>query len=84
MSLIRFTTVRDLFEAFPAARDDLQAKPSDDPPLVFMRKLIESETPEDAVGLCAYMLPRREAVLVGVQSACGRSARRGTARRSRR
>src|SRR2546430_1764391 len=62
MTLIRFTTVRDLFEAFPAARDDIKAKPSDDPPLVFMRKLIESETPEDAVALCAYMLPRREAV----------------------
>jgi|GraSoiStandDraft_4_1057263.scaffolds.fasta_scaffold990661_2 hypothetical protein len=62
MSLIRFTTTHDLFEAFPAARDDIRAKPSDDPPLVFMRKLIESETPEDAVAVCAYMLPRREAV----------------------
>ena len=41
MTLIRFTTSRDLFEAFPAAKDDIQAKPSDDPPLVFMRKLME-------------------------------------------
>ena len=71
MSRIRFTTARDLFEAFPAARDDMQAKPTDEAPLAFLKRLTESETPEDAVAFCAYMLPRREAVWWGCQCVRG-------------
>jgi hypothetical protein len=58
----RFVTAQDVFEAFPAARDDLDAGPTDDPPLVFLQSLMRSETPEDAVAFSAYLLPRREAV----------------------
>ncbi len=59
---IRFTTAAQVFEAFPAARDDIEARPTQDPPLAFLRALAASDTPEDAVAFCAYVLPRREAV----------------------
>lgn len=62
MSRMRFTTARDVFDAFPAARDDIDAEPTDDGPLAYLRTLMDSETPEDAVAFCAYLLPRRESV----------------------
>lgn len=62
MSRVRFATAREVFEAFPSAREDIQAAPSDDPPLAFIKSLAETETPEDAIAFCAYVLPRREAV----------------------
>lgn len=62
MPRVRFTTAREVFEAFPAARDDIEAQPTDDPPLVFMTALAASPTPEDAIAFCAYLLPRRAAV----------------------
>jgi hypothetical protein len=58
----RFATAQDVFEAFPAARDDLDATPTAEPPLVFLNGLMRSDTPEDAVAFSAYLLPRREAV----------------------
>ncbi len=62
MSRLRFATAREVFEAFPTARDDIQAAPDDEAPLAFARRLSESPTPEDAISFCAYLLPRREAV----------------------
>jgi hypothetical protein len=62
MSRVRFHTAREVFEAFPAALEDIGAKPTDDPPLVFLRRLAGSPTPEDALAFSAYVLPRREAV----------------------
>jgi hypothetical protein len=59
---IRFATARDLFEAFPTALDDIEVKPSDQPALDFLNALLASQTPENAVAFCAYLLPRREAV----------------------
>ena len=62
MSRIRFATARDLFDTFPTALDDIEVEPTEQPPLDFMRSLMASATPENAVAFCAYMLPRREAV----------------------
>ena len=62
MSRVRFATAREVFEAFPAAREDIQSAPSEAPPLAFLKSLVETTTPEDAVVFCAYLLPRREAV----------------------
>jgi len=62
MSRIRFATAREVFEAFPGVRADIGAPPTEDAPLTFMRALLESATPEDALSFCAYVLPRREAV----------------------
>lgn len=62
MSRLRFSSARDVFDAFPTAHDDIEAKPTDQPPLAFLQALMGSDTPEDAVAFCAYVLPRREAV----------------------
>jgi hypothetical protein len=62
MPLIRFATARDLFEAFPTARQDVDAAPSDAPPLEYLRSLADTGELNKAVAFCAYLLPRREAV----------------------
>lgn len=62
MSRLRFTTAHEVFEAFPTAADDIKSASTNDTPLVFMRTLATSGTPEDAVTFCAYTLGRREAV----------------------
>ena len=62
MAHLRFTTARELFEAFPTARDDIGAEPTDEGPWAFLKTLLASPTPEDAIAFCAYLLPRREAV----------------------
>jgi hypothetical protein len=62
MSLIRFVTAQDLFDAFPTAQQDVDAPPSNARSLEYLRSLAESEEPNKAVAFCAYLLPRREAV----------------------
>lgn len=64
---LRFNTARELFETFPTAADDMTAQPGDQPSLDFLRGLVSSQTPEDAVTFCAYLLPRRVAVWWGHQ-----------------
>ncbi|MFZ4532789.1 MAG: DUF6931 family protein [Alsobacter sp.] len=62
MSKIRFATARDVFEAFPSAAEDIAATPGIETPLAFIEAQAAGPTPEDAIGFCAYVLPRREAV----------------------
>ena len=62
MAGTRFTSVHDLFAAFPGIEHDISAAPGDEPPLTFLERLRRSGTPEDAVSLLAYALGRREAV----------------------
>jgi hypothetical protein len=64
---VRFATARELFETFPTAGEDMAAQPSDAPSLDYLRALVKSRTPEDAVTFCAYLLPRRVAVWWGHQ-----------------
>jgi hypothetical protein len=59
---LRFTSAIQVFEAFPTARDDIEQQPADVHPLVFLKHLQDSVMPEDAIGFCAYLLARREAV----------------------
>jgi hypothetical protein len=66
-SRIRFATAREVFDAFPSAVDDVRVEPTDEPPLAFVRSLAAGPTPENALGFCAYLLPRREAVWWGCQ-----------------
>jgi hypothetical protein len=75
----RFTTARDVFEAFPSVRDDIEVEPSDEAPLVFLKALAQSGTPENAVAFCAYLLPRREAVWWACQCVRALNASRGEA-----
>jgi len=67
MARLRFETARDLFEAFPGAKETLMLEPSDCGSLAFLESLTESAA-EKAVGFCAYLLPRREAVWWACQS----------------
>jgi len=62
MARPRFATARELIAAFPFARYDLEAKPTEQPPVEFIRSLAASGAYRDAVSCCAYLLPRREAV----------------------
>lgn len=64
---LRFATAHELFEAFPTALEDMGASPSDRPSLDYLRDLVDSATPEDAVTFCSYLLPRRAAVWWGHQ-----------------
>lgn len=61
-SKLRFATAREVFEAFPSAKDDIQAPPTEESPIAFARARAAGPTPEDALSFCAYLLPRREAV----------------------
>lgn len=59
---LRFSTARDLFDAFPTASEDIAAEPADRPSLDYMAELVAGQTPEDGITFCAYLLPKREAV----------------------
>ncbi|PSJ56995.1 DUF6931 family protein [Kumtagia ephedrae] len=64
---LRFNTAKELFETFPTASEDMTAEPADRPSLDYLRALVSSPTPEDAITFCAYLLPRRVAVWWGHQ-----------------
>jgi uncharacterized protein DUF6931 len=68
MSRIRFATVRALFESFPEALQNIGAEPTDEPPIAFLKRLAAGGKLEDALTVCAYLLPRREAVWWGCAS----------------
>lgn len=67
MRRLRFETAREVFEAFPALGEDLKTAATEEQPIAFIRTLLKSNTPEDALTFCAHTLPRREAVWWGCQ-----------------
>lgn len=69
MSRIRFATVRALHESFPEALANIGADPSDEHPIAFLRRLAAQRQFDHAISICAYLLPRREAVWWGCLSA---------------
>ena len=68
MARLRFETVHDLLSSFAFIREELQLEPTDDPCLPFVRSLVDRGEVNKAVGVCAYLLPRREAVWWACQS----------------
>ena len=68
MTRLRFETVRDVIEAFPIAQHLIDLEPNDEPSLQFLKELVERDDLDRAVGLCAFLLPRREAVWWGCRS----------------
>jgi Family of unknown function (DUF6931) len=62
MSRVRFATVRALFETFPEVAKQIGAAPTDQTPTEFLRGLASKGKLDEAVTVCAYLLPRREAV----------------------
>lgn len=67
-TLLRFPTLRSLYDAFPAAADDIGLAASDGDCLALVQSLAMQKAWIQAVSLCAYLLPRREAVWWGCQS----------------
>ena len=67
MARLRFETANDLLEAFPGAAEILMIEPADTPSLAFLQDLVEQSV-DKAVGFCAYLLPRRDAVWWACQS----------------
>jgi hypothetical protein len=59
---VRFADAREVFAAFPTACEDIATPPTEAEPLQFLRALASGPAPQDAIGFCAYLLPRREAV----------------------
>ncbi len=68
MSRVRFTTARSIVETFPELARKLTIAPTDDPAIIFLKKLSAMQKFEDAVAFCAHLLPRREAVWWGCGS----------------
>jgi hypothetical protein len=68
MRRLRFETVRDLLEAFPIAEPLIEVAPSDEPSLRFLEDLVRREDWDRAVGFCAFLLPRRDAVWWGCRT----------------
>ncbi len=68
MALLRFPTVRALYDAFPTAQDDVGIPASNELCVVLLRSLTTEEAWAPAISFCAYLLPRREAVWWGCQS----------------
>ena len=68
MPALRFVTARDLFEAFPIALEELHVEMSDAPSLEYMQSLASEGGLDKAIGFCAFLLPRRQAVWWAAQS----------------
>src|ERR1700716_2245623 len=69
MSRSRFATIRALSESFPEALENIRVEPTDEPPIAFLNRLVAAGKPDQAIEVCAYLLPRREAVWWGCASA---------------
>ncbi|MHC2336561.1 DUF6931 family protein [Bradyrhizobium sp. USDA 4454] len=68
MTQVRFSTVRDLFEAYPLARYDIGKAAPEKPSLDFLQDAANAGNWHQAVSFCAYLLPRRVAVAWGCRS----------------
>ncbi len=62
MTLSRFLTALQVFEAFPALAGEMVSQPTEAAPLIFLNQLVGSASPEDAITFSAYLLDRRKAV----------------------
>jgi hypothetical protein len=61
-SRIRFSTARNVFEAFADLALSVPSPSDDAAPLDYAARLLGKGRPRDAVAFLAYLLPRREAV----------------------
>ena len=68
MSRLRFSTAREVFETFPAAGKVIRTPPTIEHPLTFLKRLAQGPASTEAIGFCAFVLPRREAVWWASQS----------------
>ena len=68
MGGLRFESLEALFDAFPTARSDIGGESEAAPVLESLQSFVEDKAWDKAVSLCAYLLPRREAVWWGCKS----------------
>ena len=66
-SRIRFTSARNVFEAFPDLGRVVAGASWRPRPLDYARELMASPTPTNSIAFIAYLLPRREAVWWAIQ-----------------
>ena len=62
MNRVRFSTVQDVIDAFPTAKDDIGKVEPDMRSLDVLRSLIAKREWESAISLCCYLLSRRDAI----------------------
>ncbi|MDT0681945.1 hypothetical protein RM543_04545 [Roseicyclus sp. F158] len=62
---LRFEAAQDLFDGLPELAEDVTARPDGEDAVSFATALAEGPTPEEAITVCAYNLPRRYAVWWG-------------------
>lgn len=62
---LRFEVAQELYDAIPEIEEDVTARPNGHSSVDFIGALAKSETPEEAITYCAYVLPRRFAVWWG-------------------
>jgi hypothetical protein len=63
MTRLRFSTAAQVMDAFPNLRGSIALRPLDVEPFAFLSRLLKSDRPLQAVAFCAFLLPRRDAVL---------------------
>lgn len=68
MSRLRFSTAREVFDAFPSAQEVVKTPPTSEHPLAFLTRLAKGPAASDAIGFAAFVLPRREAVWWALQA----------------
>ncbi|HEV7323633.1 MAG TPA: hypothetical protein VGN91_01065 [Bosea sp. (in: a-proteobacteria)] len=68
MTRLRFSTAREVFDTFPAVGEFVATPPTTEPTLSFLARLAKGPQPKEAIGLCAFILPRREAVWWAIQT----------------
>lgn len=62
MAKLRFSTTQQIIDAFPVLREEFASSDLDSNPVDFAKGLVESSQHRQALAVCAFMLPRREAV----------------------
>ena len=62
MSKLRFSTAQQIIDAFPVLKEEFSSLELEAPPIEFIKSLMEGGQVRPALALCAFMLPRREAV----------------------
>ncbi len=62
MTNLRFSTAQQVVDAFPILKDDFKEDDLQSHPVEFVRRLIAADKVQGALALCAFMLPRRDAV----------------------
>jgi len=62
MTNLRFSTAQQVIDAFPLLKGDLRSGNLQSHPIEFVQQLLGTGQLMEAFALCAYMLPRREAV----------------------